>query len=304
MGNRIIYRMKKFLGFVLVIILIVGAVFCLRKPVSPKRAASQVAVVTSGYVPYILVREISGGRITPEMLLAPGAEPHSFEPSPGSLIAVHNAQAFFYVSPTLEPWVKDVLGAAGENTRVVALADAVIPTDDPHVWMDFDNVVKMAQLVQETLSQLDPKNASLYAENFTRFSQEISALDGDFKQVLLSCENREIIHIGHLAFGALAKRYNLALTALAGSSHDGEHSAKRLTELVKHIRAANVKALFTEDAVSPRLAQTVAVETGAQLLPLYTIEDISKDDFKRGVTYQELMHRNLASLQEGLTCQK
>lgn len=296
--------MKKFLGFVILLVLIGLAVLFMHTPSAPVKSTSPVTVVTSGYVPYILVRTIGGGHITPEMLLAPGAEPHSFEPSPGSLVAVHNAQAFFYISPNLEPWVKDVLGAVGQDTQVVALAGTVDSARDPHVWMDFDNVIQMAQAVQETLARLDPENTQLYSENLVRFKQEIAALDSEFKQSLSSCENREIIHIGHLAFGALAQRYNLALTALAGSSHDGEHSARKLTELVKHIRASQAKVVFTESAVSPRLAQTIAAETGARLLPLYTVEDVSKDDFTRGTTYQTFMRRNLTSLQEGLKCRK
>ena len=261
-------------------------------------------VVVSGYVPYTLVREISGGQVKPEMLLPPGAEPHSFEPAPGSMVAVHNARAFIYVSDALEPWVKDVLGAAGPQTRVTALAENLPPQADPHVWMDFDNMRQLARTVADVLTGMDPDNASFYEENLKQFEQKIAALDNDFSRQLFSCESREVVHVGHLAFGALAKRYHLSLTALTGTSHDGEHSPRKLAELIKHIRRSHVKALFTEDALSPRLAQTVAAETGTQILPLYTVEDISKDDFARGVTYEELMRRNLESLTRGLSCKK
>ena len=295
--------MKK--GFLFLLIVLGGtAVFCIFRFSSPRVQPDSPVIVTSGYVPYLLVKEIGGAQTPVQLLLPPGAEPHSFEPSPGSLIAVHNARAFLYVSDVLEPGVKDVRGAAGKKTRVVALADMLPPSDDPHVWMNFDAVREMARTVKDTLVQLAPENAEMYAKNLARFEQEISALDNEFKQGLSRCEHREIIHIGHLAFGSLAKRYHLTLTALAGTSHDGEHSAQKLAALVKHIRAAKVQTLFTEGAVSPRLAQTVAAETGTKLLPLYTVEDVSKDDFMRGVSYEDFMRRNLKSLQEGLKCQK
>ena len=295
--------MKKTVFFLIfIVLLIVG--LCWFKHARKVPSAQKPVLVTSGYVPYILAREIGGDLVPVQMLLPPGAEPHSFEPSPGSLIAVHNARVFVYVSDKLEPWVKDVLGAVGKDTRVVALADGLPPSDDPHVWMNFSAAVDMARALEKTLSEMDPQNAPVYEKNLKQFEQNVAVLDMDYARGLSSCESREVVHVGHLAFGALAKRYHLSLTALAGTSHDGEHSARKLSELVKHIRAAHVKTLFTEQAVSPRLAQTVAAETGARILPLYTIEDVSKDDFNRTVTYEDFMRRNLASLQEGLTCQK
>lgn len=295
--------MKKTVFFLIfIVLLLVG--LCWFKHARKVPSAQKPVIITSGYVPYILAREIGGDLVPVQMLLPPGAEPHSFEPSPGSLIAVHNARVFVYVSDKLEPWVKDVLGAAGKDTRVVALADGLPPSEDPHVWMNFSAVVDMARALAQMLSETDPQNSSVYEKNLKQFEQNVAVLDMDYARGLSSCESREVVHVGHLAFGALAKRYQLQLTALAGTSHDGEHSARKLSELVKHIRAAHVKTLFTEQAVSPRLAQTVAAETGAQILPLYTIEDVSKDDFNRTVTYEDFMRRNLISLQEGLTCQK
>ena len=298
-----ICKMKKRILILFIAFILVVAAGGLLRGIFKKEAVAP-AVVTSGYVPYMLVKQLSGGLLPVEMLLPPGAEPHSFEPAPGSMVAVHNARAFVYVSDVLEPWVKDVLGAVGKNTRVVVLSQATAPSQDPHVWMDFGATVDMARALEQALSELDPDNASVYQANLKQFEQEVAVLDMEFARGLSSCESREVVHIGHLAFGALAKRYNLSLTALAGTSHEGEHSAQKLVGVIKHIRAAKIKSLFTEETVSPRLAQTVAGETGARIFPLYTIEDISKDDFARGVTYTQLMRRNLESLQRGLVCQK
>ena len=111
-----------------------------------------------------------------------------------------------------------------------------------------------------------------------------------------------MVHIGHLAFSNLLAPYGITLTALSGTSHEGEHSAKKLAELIREIKAKNLPAIFTEEVISPRLAQTVAAETGAQILPLYSIEHISKQDFENQVTYVDLMRRNLESLKQGLIC--
>ena len=295
--------MKKIL-FAGVFLLLAGAGFYAWRKGVQGYVPPGTQVVVSGYVPYTLAKQLSGGLLEVAMLLPPNAEPHSFEPAPGSLVQVHKADVFIYVSNRLEPWVQDVLGAAGKNTRVVELAAALPQPDEPHVWMDFGQVVDMARIVSAVLAETDPAHAPQYRENLTRFEQEIAVLDRDFADTLKNCQSREIVHIGHLAFSALAKRYNLSLTALAGTSHDGEHSVRKLAGLVKHIRDKHVTALFTEEAVSPRLASAVADETGTEILTLYTIEHVTKEDFDRSVTYGQLMRRNLDSLQKGLKCRK
>jgi len=294
--------MKKWIIGVIAAVLVLGVYVGLRR--SPDRTSGRVQVVTSGYVPYTLARQIGGEWVDVIQLLPPGAEPHGFEPTPGSMVAVHRADVFLYVSDRLEPWVKDVLGAAGKRTHTVELAQGVSSGDDPHVWMDFGSAVEMARTLTGTLVLADPAHAADYRANLALLERDIAVLDRDFARVLASCKHQEIVHIGHLAFGALARRYKLSLTALAGTSHEGEHSARKLADLVKQVRGKNIPALFTEDAVSPRLAEAVAAETGAEILPLYTVEHVSKNDFNNGVTYVELMRRNLDSLQRGLVCEK
>ncbi len=296
--------MKKILFLVLLVVLVTVGGYYWKSSRPRSIPKGKIKVVVSGYVPYTLAKQLAGDRLDLEMLLPPGAEPHGFEPAPGSLVSVHRADAFFYVSDRLEPWVKDVLGAVGPNTRVVMLASAVSDETDPHVWMNFDAVRAMAHTLAQSFGELDPAHAPVYLQNLERFETEIKELDKKFSQTLASCESREMVHIGHLAFGALARRYQLELTSLTGSSHDGEHSVRRLAGLVKHIRKRKIHALFTEEAVSPRLAQAVAVETGTEILPLYTIEHVSKTDFNQSVTYRELMLRNLDNLQRGLVCKK
>lgn len=293
--------MKKMLFLFVLIVLIILGFYYYKKVKNP--TVSQPQLVVSSYVPYTLAKQLSGGQLNIEMLLPPNAEPHAFEPSPGSLVQVHRAAAFVYVSNELEPWARDVLGAAGSDTRVVELAEGLPAGDDPHIWMDFGRAIDMARKLSVLLTEIDPAHTADYQANLARLETEIAVLDRDFANSLATCKQREIVHIGHLAFGALAKRYQLSITALAGTSHDGEHSAHKLADLVKHIRAKQVKTLFTEEAVSPRLAEAVATETGAEILPLYTIEHVSKTDFDSAVTYAQLMQRNLKSLQQGLVCQ-
>ena len=260
-------------------------------------------LVTSSYVPYTLAKQLAGEHVNVLMLLPPGAEPHAFEPTPGALITLKHANAFVYLSNELEPWAADLANVVPEKTTVLKLADSMPASTDPHVWMHLENAKLLAAQIAQTLTQIDPKHELAYGENLAKLDHEIDELVREFQTALSSCKSREVVHVGHLAFKNLTDEYNLTLTTLAGTSHDGEHSAKKLAELVNEIKAKGISAIFTEDTLSPRLAKVVAQETDAQILPLYPIEHISKKDFNTNVTYAQLMRRNLESLKRGLQCQ-
>lgn len=294
--------MKKFWAALFVV---VAAVVlwraCARRAPEPVRTG-KLTVVASGYVPYGLAKQIGGDKIDVSMLLPANAEPHSFEPTPGAIVAVNGADAFIYVSGRLEPWAKELLAGVKKTVRTVETGRPFEDDKDPHVWMSFANMGVMAAQVEKALAQQDPQNAAYYAANLEAFQKELSALDAEYTAALASCQSRDVVHVGHLAFGRLADSYGLKLQALAGSSHDGEQSVRNLARLMRFIKRNRVKNIFTEESVSPRLAQTVMRETGVTVLPLYTVEHVSKEDFDKGVTYTQFMRKNLDSLRRGLVC--
>ena len=292
--------MEKTIFWVGISLIIIGGIFWSARKMPVSADNHKLRVVTSGYVPYSLAKQIGRERIEVSMLLPVNAEPHSFEPTPGVIVAINRADMFVYISDRLEPWAQDALGESA--TKAVRLAAAAAPAADPHVWMDFNNMRQMAKLFTEKLAEKDPENKSFYEENLHAFLTEMNLLDESFREGLSACQSREVVHVGHLAFKNLTQNYQLSLSALAGASHDGEHSVHKLAELIKFIREKQVKAIFTEETLSPRLSAAVAEETGVQVLPLYTVEHVSKDDFDQQVTYGEFMRRNLQSLKRGLVC--
>lgn len=290
---------KLFVVLILVVCMGIGWYACQKKGAP---ALQGPKIVVSGYVPYTLVKEIAGDTLPVEMVLPPGAEPHSFEPTPGVLVTLKQADEFVYISDALEPWAKDLTENAGENTRTLRLADSVPAAQDPHIWMDLANVLVFAEKIKDFLATLYPQGAPAYTKNLAKFNKEITALQGDFARDLSRCRYKEVVHIGHLAFGNLVRPYGLTLTALSGTSHDGEHSVKKLISLTRKIKEQRLPAIFTEETLSNRLPKAVAAETGVEILPLYSIEHISKNDFENNVSYTELMRRNLDNLKRGLQC--
>lgn len=272
-----------------------------KKTSAPEEKPSRLKVVASGYVPYDLARNIGGEKIELSQLIPAGTEPHHFEPTPGDIIKVSQSDLFVYVSPELEPWTQDILKGLFNVTSVET--GPLFEGEDPHVWMTPYGALAMAKILAQSLADKDPQNKAYYHQNLKNFEKEVSALHTAFKQGLANCKNREMIHIGHLAFGALAQDYGLNLHALTGTSHQSEHSVRKLAGLVKLIKKHQVGAVFTEEMLEPDLANTVSLETGVQILPLYTIHAVSKEDFAKSKTYLDFMRQNLANLQKGLQCQ-
>ena len=261
----------------------------------------KLQVVTSGYVPYTLTKEIAGDLVDIQMLVPPGTEPHSFEPTPGAIIAVDKADIFLYSSLQLEPWVKDLLAGLPKARSIET--SPVLPGEDPHVWMTPIGALSIAKNIEKALAKADPSHKSVYKENLKQFEKEMQQLHKDFDEGLKTCQSYNLIHIGHLAFKALAETYDLNLQALSNTSHQSEHSVYKITGLIRFVKGRKVAAVFTEEMVSPDLARMVAQETKVKILPLYTIEEVSKADFEQGVRYTDYMRRNLHNLQEGLQCQ-
>lgn len=270
------------------------------RPNPSARPDGKLRVVVSGYAAYALAREIGGDKVQLTMLVPPGTEPHHFEPTPGSVIAVNASDLFVYVSPRIEPWTADIIKGLGNMHTLEAGPSHA--EDDPHVWMTPYGALSMAKRMEEAFSEIDPKNKSYYKANLKKFERETEALHSQFKQGLASCRSHDVVHVGHLAFASLAHAYGLELQSLAGTSHQGEHSVHRLAELVRFIRKNGVPVVFTEEMISADLADAVARETGVRVLPLYTVEEVGKQDFERGVTYADYMRRNLKNLREGLQC--
>ena len=254
-------------------------------------------ILVSSYVPYTLVKNLIGDKADLTMLTAPGVEPHSFEPLPKDILKVKKAPLFFYIDKTLEPWAYEI----NKNTAF-ALGQNLTTPQEKHIWMDFDKALLMAQKAAQNIQAKYPFLAKEAQKNLANFTYDINTLKTAYSAQLANCKIRDIYHIGHLAFGAIAKNYNLNFRPLINSSESQEPSPKDILEMIKQIKKKDIKYIFTEEALSPEMAALIAGQTQTQILMLYTIEHITKEEFDAQITYQDFMKKNLENLVKGLEC--
>ena len=161
---------------------------------------------------------------------------------------------------------------------------------------------RMVENIRDGLERKDPAGSATYRKNADAYLARLDELDRRFREGLSRCSQRLFLHGGHYAFGYLAKQYGLRYVSAYPLSANAEPTPRKLMELVDLMRKNSLHHIFYEELLSPRVAQTIARETGATLLQLYVIENVSREELAAGSTYLSLMESNLNNLRTGLEC--
>ena len=279
----------------------------------PGLAADKIRIVASFYPLYFLSTQIAGDKAQVTNLMPAGAEPHDYEPTAQDMAKMERSRLIILNGGGLEAWSanvkknidvrKTIVVTAGEGLAAETAVEGGQKSLDPHIWLDPLLFEKMAERITESLGQADPANKDYYQANLSRLKGKLDALDGDYRQGLSRCAKRNII-TAHAAFGYLAKAYGLTQVPITGLSPDAEPSAQQLADIVKFVRANNVKYIFFESLASPKLSQAIATEVGAQTLVLNPLEGLSGQELASGEDYLTVMQTNLKNLETALQCQK
>ena len=269
------------------------------------------SVVASFYPLAEAAEQVGGADVRVTNLTAPGVEPHDLELTPDQMEAITTADVVLYLGGGFQPAVEDAINDA-EGTVVdvsEGLRDLPVPstetspglTADPHVWLDPVAYGQVVERVESALAEVDPSTASTFATNADAFTARLSSLDRDFRSGLASCDRSTIV-TSHAAFGYLAQRYGLRQEPIAGLSPEAEPDPQRLADLKALVEQTGATTIFTEDLVSPKVAETLASETGISTAVLNPLESITSEQLAAGQDYVSIMEQNLETLRRALGC--
>jgi zinc transport system substrate-binding protein len=266
--------------------------------------SEKISVVTTLFPLYDMAKNIGGDNADVYLLLPPGVEAHSYEPTPSDIVRINEADIFIYTGKFMEPWVEDILKSfKNENLIVVDSSTGTnMLESDPHIWLDFDNSKIMADNIKNGYIQNDPENKNYYELTANDYSNKLTELDSLYKNSLSTCEKKEIVYGGHYAFSYLANRYGLTYLAAQGLSPDSEPTANDLIKLIDQVTKNDIKYIFYEELSSPKIAETIANETDAKMLLLNAAHNVSKEQFDDDVSFFDIMDENLVNLKNGLNC--
>ncbi len=296
----------------LIMVVLLGLFFIksFKNQTNSSQNTKKLQITTSFYPLFFFTSQIVGGKGDVQNITPSGAEPHDYEPTAQDIARIERANLLI-LNGGVEAWgdkIKDNL--KGTNTQIVVAGETLLSRDltengqtakDPHVWLDPTLAKKEVEKITQAIDQADPNNKSFYDQNTKNLEDKLDQLDNEYKSGLSDCGSKDII-TSHAAFGYLAQRYGLNQVSIAGLSPDEEPSAQALADVANFAKEHNVKYIFFEKLVSPKLSETIANEIGAKTLVLDPLEGLSDDDIKNGKDYFSVMRDNLANLQTALQC--
>lgn len=312
--------MKRKIILVLTCMLLLVISGC-NKNETPKSATSvpKLKVMATVYPVYEFVRQVGGDKVDVSMLVPIGAEPHDWEPSAKDMIKLKEAKAVFFHGAGFESWSskllsKDNLG--GSQAIEVSKGLPLLKQDheeepghshsqghshdqdtDPHVWLDPVLAQQQVRIIAAALGAIDATNKDYYEANAQRYIAELETLHQEFQAAMSQVNQRSFI-TNHAAFGYLAARYNLKQLSIMGLSPDAEPTPDKMAKLVTLVREHKIKYVFAETVVSSKLAETIARETGAKVLLLHPIDQLTESEWKTGQNYLSIMRANLSNLKK------
>jgi zinc transport system substrate-binding protein len=279
----------------------------------------KLQLVTSFYPLYFFTQQIAGDHAQVYNLTAAGIDPHDYEPSPQDLRLIETANLIIGNGAGFETWMDNldtqvpILHSADDLVSISREEEEDDDHDeeededdhgdlDPHVWLDPILASAQVQHIADTLSELDDQNRDFYQANASALQAELAQLDQEFSQALTSCRLDQVI-TAHAAFAYLAQRYNFEQVAIQGLSHEEEVTAAHLASVAELAKAQQIKYVFFESLLSPKLAQTLAQEVGASVLLFDPLESLDSEQMRAGADYFSVQRQNLQNLQLALECQ-
>ena len=320
--------MKKIFILVLCGILI----FCAGCRNKTDSVENKINIVVSAFPQYDFVREIAKDKAGVTLLLPPGSEAHSYEPSPGDIINIKEADLFIAIGGESEHWVLHLLeGEELKNTPTLKLMDFVtgyaeehtegmdqthnshshIHTQecehhgeeefDEHIWTSPQNAIIMCKTICDSLCEIDPENKEFYLGNLSSYTNKLEKLCNEYKTVRENAKRDTLIFGDRFPLRYLTEYLNLKYyAAFPGCSSKTEPSAKTVVFLTEKVKEKNIPVIFYMDYSDGRIAKTVAEECKIKAMRLYSCHNLSGNDLKSGESYISLMKKNLNAIKEAL----
>jgi zinc transport system substrate-binding protein len=319
--------MKKYVSLLLAIVVFAALVAaCGKTPHSPQTDDGKISVVSTIFAPYDFAREIAGENVHLTMLLPPGSESHSYEPTPQDILTVQNCDVFLYIGGESDAWIGNILSSLDTSgMKIVTLMDCVEVVEeeivegmqeddheeaaayDEHVWTSPQNAGRIVEKLAAALCEVDTANAATYAANKTAYLAKLDALDADFREVVENAVRKEIIFGDRFPFRYFADAYGLTYyAAFPGCATETEASAATVAFLIDKVKQDNIPAVFHIELSNKKMANAIAesvkdnTDREIKVLLLHACHNVSKTDFEGGATYLSLMKSNVQTLKEAL----
>lgn len=318
----------KFFALMLALLLALSVLAACAPKTADTTSNDGISIVSTVFPAYDFARQITAGtNANVTMLLQPGEEVHSFDPTSQDIIRIQNADLFAYVGGENDVWVDSVLSGLDKSVHTFKMMDyvtlyeeeliegmqpeeeeatteatgAVEKEWDEHVWTAPVNAISIVKAMTAELVQIDPANATTYQTNSDAYVKQLEALDQSFWDVVNSAAHKTVVFADRFPARYFVEEFGLDYyAAFPGCSADTEASAATIASLIDHVKSENIPVVFYIEMSNQQMANTVAEETGAKTMLFHTCHNVTKAEYESGATYLSLMQNNVAALKAAL----
>ncbi len=307
-------KLKKLIAILICAVLVLAFTGCTEE--RPGQDSGKLKIVCTLFPQYDFAKNIFGDSAEITLLLTPGTDSHSYDPSPIDMVKINECDLFIYTGELMEAWAAAVIENLPESVRVLDVSkglelSAVESGEhageehehsyDPHVWTSPLNAVEIVRQIAENAAEIDPKNASEYAAAADSYVDSLMALDGEISAAIEAAEIKKIIVCDRFSMYYFCERYGLDyIAAFDSCTSNTEPSPAVIVEITKAVETEKIPAVFAAELSNRKVADAVAEQTGAQVLELHSCHNLSAADFEAGESYLSLMYRNLENLKIAL----
>ncbi len=284
--------------------------------------SGKLSIVTTIFPAYDFARQVFGDTANVTMLLKPGTESHSYDPTARDIVKIDSCDLFIYNGGESDAWVEGILDAA-DDVNTLRMMDAVEALEeehvegmqdedddhdehedeyDEHIWTSPKNAALIVESVLSAAEKISPENAEMYNNNAESYISQINKLDADFSE-LLSGEKRYFVFGDRFPLLYFFREYGLNYyAAFPGCGSEVEPSAQTISFLLDRLDDSDtIKTVFYIELSNHKLADTLAEDKGLPTAEFHTCHNITADDFTAGESYVSLMTRNYEVLSAALS---
>lgn len=291
--------MKKILSILILIIITINISACNMLD----NTTDKLKIVTTIFPYYSFAKEICGDDAEITMLLKPGMESHTYDPSAQDILAIKNADIFIYTGGESDKWVETILSTMDtDKTKVIKAIDTIKLTyDQPdniydeHIWTSVKNAKSITDKIYVEID--NPK----YQDNKDILDEKLHKLDMEFNKLAINSADKTLIFADRFPFSHFINDYGFKyISAFPSCSEETEPSVQDMASIINTINEQNIPAVFYIEFSNQKIADTIQSETGADKLLLHSCHNVTMDEFSSGVSYLSLMEQNLENLKEAL----
>lgn len=303
-------KLKRMLLFTAILLALCGAA----------RAEGGLKVTATDFPCYDFARQVMGGIGEVTMLIHPGTEVHSYDPSPADILSIGQSDLFVYIGGEGDAWVDGILSGFDSDgaPATLRMMDAVEPLEeeeegehghgdhdgpeyDEHIWTSPKNAKRMVRSLADRLAEVDPENADAYRANADAYIAQIDEIDAAFEAVVTGGARREVVFADRFPFLYFVRDYGLDyVAAFPSCTAETEPTPQILMKLIRRVADDGIPVIYTIEMSTQAVAKAVAEETGARILTMHSAQTVTREEFDAGETYVSLMWKNVDALREGL----